>query len=124
METLLAYLFVGGVIAVLIAWWWHFHFSSNSPAARRSRSPLWLGFTATATSALFLVAGIIGYNLSKRGRFFAGTAWTDDVIWWQVAVGLALVPVAISLLRRGVQDIQASTASSKDEVRVSPPALP
>jgi hypothetical protein len=105
METLLAYLFVGAVILVLIAWSWHFHFWSTSPAARRSRSPLWLGFTASAASALFLVAGIIGFNLSKRSRFFAGTAWTDGVIWWQVVIGLVLVPVAIYLLRRGARDI-------------------
>jgi hypothetical protein len=105
METLLPYLFVGAVIVVLIAWSWHFHFWSNSPTARRSRSPLWLGFTATAASALFLIAGIIGFNLSKRSRFFSGTAWTDGVIWWEVVVGLLLVPAAIYLLRRGARDI-------------------
>jgi hypothetical protein len=105
METFLPYLFIGAVIVVLIAWSWHFHSWSNSPAARRARSPLWLGFTATAASALFLIAGIIGLNLSKRSRFFAGTAWTDGVIWWQVVVGLVLVPVAIYLLRRGARDI-------------------
>jgi hypothetical protein len=105
MESLLAYLFVGAVIVILIAWSWHFHFWSNSPTARRSRSPLWLGFTTTATSALFLIAGIIGLNLSKRSRFFADTAWTDGVIWWQVVVGLVLVPLAIYLLRRGSRDI-------------------
>jgi len=105
METLLSYLFIGTVIVVLIAWSWHFHFGSNSPTARQSRSPLWLGFTATAASALFLVAGIIGLNLSKRDRFFAGSAWTDGVVWWEVVVGLALVPVALYLLRRGARDI-------------------
>jgi uncharacterized membrane protein len=84
---------------------WHFQFWSNSPTARRSRSPLWLGFTATAASALFLIAGIIGLNLSKRRRFFDGTAWADGVIWWQVVVGLVLVPVAVYLLRRGARDI-------------------
>jgi uncharacterized membrane protein len=84
---------------------WHFQFWSNSPTARRSRSPLWLGFTATAASALFLIAGIIGLHLSKRRRFFDGTAWADGVIWWQVVVGLVLVPVAVYLLRRGARDI-------------------
>jgi hypothetical protein len=104
-DTFPPYLFIGAVIVVVIAWSWHFHFWSNNPTARRSRSPLWLGFTATAASAVFLTAGIIGYNLSRRSRFFAGTAWTDGVIWWQVVVGVALVPVAIYLLRRGVRDI-------------------
>jgi len=65
-----------------------------------------VGFTATAASALFLIAGlIIGLNLSKRSRFFIGTAWTDGVIWWQVVVGLVLVPVAVYLLRRGARDV-------------------
>jgi hypothetical protein len=105
MERLPPSLFVGGVIVVVIAWWWHLHFWSNSPAARRSRSPLWLGFTATASSAMFLIAGIIGYNLSKHSRFVAGTAWTGGVIWWEVGSGLVLVPVAIYLLRRGVRDL-------------------
>ena len=99
-------LFLAAVLVVLIAWSWQFHFWSNSPTARRSRSPLWLGFTATAASALFLIAGIIGFDLSKRSRFFTGTAWTEGVIWWQVAVGLVLVPLAIYLVRRGVQDIE------------------
>lgn len=105
-DSLSSDLFLAAVIVVLIAWSWHFHVWSNSPTARRSRSPLWLGFTTTAASALFLIAGIIGFNLSKRSRFFSGTAWTDGVIWWQVAVGLVLVPVAIYLLRRGVGDIE------------------
>jgi hypothetical protein len=81
MEALLPHLFVGAVIAVVIMWSWGFHFWSNSPTARRSRSPLWLGFTATASSALFLVAGLIGFDLSKRSTFFAGAAWVDGVIW-------------------------------------------
>ena len=105
-DSLSPYLFLGAVVVVLIAWSWHFHFWSDSPTARQSRSPLWLGFTATATSALFLIAGIIGFNLSTRSRFFTGTAWSEGVIWWQVVVGLVLVPVAIYLLRRGVRDIE------------------
>lgn len=106
MASLLPYLFVGGVILVLIAWSWHFDFWSNSPTARRSRSPVSLGFTATAASALFLIAGILGLNLRDRGVFSNTDAWTDGVIWWQVMVGLALVPLAVYLLRRGARDIE------------------
>src|SRR4029453_10903577 len=108
MDTLLASLFVGAVIVVLIAWRWRFHFWSNSPAARRSQSPLWLGFSPTAASGLFLVAGIIGFQLDKHRRFVSGTAWTNGVIWWEVGVGLVLVPLAIYFLRRGVSDIERS----------------
>ena len=101
MEALLSYLVVVAVIAIVIAWSWQFHFWS-----RRSRSPLWLGFSAAGTSALFLIAGLIGWNLSKHSRFVAGSGWTERVIWWEVAVGLVLVPVAVHLLRRGVRDIE------------------
>ena len=106
METLLPYLFVGAVIGTLIAWSWHFHFWSNSPTARRSRTRLWLGFTAMATSALLVIAGLTGLNLSKHSRFLSGSRWADGVIWWEVAAGLVLVPVAVYLLRRGVRDIE------------------
>jgi hypothetical protein len=105
METLLSYLFLGAVIVVLIAWSWHFSFWSNSATARRARSPLWLGFTATTASGLFLIAGSIGLNLSKRGRFFSASVSTDGVIWSEVVVGVVLVPIALYLLRRGVRDI-------------------
>ena len=108
MDPLLASLFVGAVIVVLIAWWWRFHFWSNTPGARRSQSPLWLGFSTTAASALFLVAGIIGFELDKHRRFVTGTAWTNGVIWWEVVVGLVLAPLAIYFLRRGVSDIERS----------------
>ena len=106
MEAVLPYLVIAAVLVTLVGWWWYFHFWSKSPAAQRARSPLSFGFTATATSALFLIAGLIGFNLSKRSRFLSGSAWTDDVIWWQVAVGLALIPVAIYFLRRGARDIE------------------
>jgi len=104
-EALLSYLVVAAVIATVIAWSYQFHFWSNSPTARRGRSPLWLGFSATGTSALFLIAGLIGANLNKRDAFSNRSAWTDGVIWWEVAVGLVLIPVAVYLLRRGVRDI-------------------
>ena len=105
------YLFVAAFLAVLAAWW-HFNtWFGRSPTAKKSRSPLWLGFTATAASALFLISGSIGYNLSKRSRFLTGTAWNDGVIWWQVAVGVVLVPLALYLLRRGARDIDRSLGS-------------
>jgi hypothetical protein len=54
---------------------------------------------------VFVIAGLAGYNLSKRSRYLTGSAWTDGVIWWEVVVGLILVPVAIYFLRRGADDI-------------------
>jgi hypothetical protein len=66
---------------------------------------LWLGFTATAASALYLTAGIIGFNLDKRSRFVTGTTWTHSVIWWEVMVGLVLLSLGIYFLRRGARGI-------------------
>ena len=104
MDTFLSYLFVAAAM-VLIAWSWQFHFWSNRPTARRSRSPLGLGFSAMAAAVLFLVAGTTGFNLSNHSRFVSGSAWTDGVIWREVVVGVVLAPVAIYLVRRGVREI-------------------
>jgi len=99
-EAFLPYLVVAAIIAAVIAWSWPFHFWSP-----RSRNPLWLGFSAAGTSALFLLAGLLGRDLSKHNRFVTGITWTGHVIWWQVAVGLVLLPLAVYLLRRGVRNI-------------------
>jgi hypothetical protein len=37
--------------------------------------------------------------------FASGTAWSDGVIWWEVATGLVLAPIAILLVRRGIRDL-------------------
>jgi len=99
-----AYLFIGAVIAILIAWSWRFHFWSNSHTAQRSRTPLSVAVSTTAASALFLVTGISGCNLNTQSRFF----WTDGVIWWQVGIGLVLAPAAIYFWRLGIRDINRS----------------
>jgi hypothetical protein len=86
------------VVTVLVTWWWFLYKHSGG----RIWTPLWMAFTTTALAALFLVAGTIGYTLSRRARFVDGTAWSDTVIWWQVGVGLALLPVAAYLWRKGL----------------------
>ena len=62
----------------------------------RRRSPIFNALSLTAAAALFLVTGVIGYTLDRHARFVAGTrVVADGVIWWQVAVGAALlVPAA------------------------------
>lgn len=71
-------------------------------------------FSATAASALFIGAGAIGYTLSKHERFVTGRAWSETVIWWQVGVGLALLPLAVYLCRRGVRSL---TPNCRAELR-------
>lgn len=89
------------VVAFLAAWWWFAYGRSGG----RVWSPMWLAFTTTATAALFLISGSIGYILDRRARFVAGTAWSETVIWWEVGVGIALVPVAVYFWRRGFRDV-------------------
>jgi hypothetical protein len=89
------------IVAVLATWGWFLYKSSRG----RMWSPLWLAFSTTAAAVLFLVAGAIGYTLSKRARFFDGTSWSDGVIWWQVGVGLALLPLALYFWRRGLRSM-------------------
>jgi hypothetical protein len=54
-----------------------------------------------------MATGFMGYTLSKHDRFVAGTAWTGSVIWWQVAAGVAFVPLAAYFWRRGVRSLTA-----------------
>ena len=89
------------VVTFVVAWAWFLRQRSGG----RARSPLWLAFSATALAALFLGAGTIGYILTKRDRFIAGTSWSETVLWWEVGVGVALIPLAVYLWRRGLRSI-------------------
>jgi hypothetical protein len=71
----------------------------------RRRRPLFNALSLSAAAALFLVTGVIGYTLDKHARFVAGTAWTDGVIWLQVAVGTALLVPAAWFWRKGLRAI-------------------
>ncbi len=71
----------------------------------RGWSPIWGTFMATTVSAAYLLAGISGYHLNRRTRFLAEEAWSDSVIWWEVGVGVALIPVAVYFWRKGSREI-------------------
>lgn len=109
---LLGYLFVAIGVAVTIA-------VSRRVHGRRSRSPLWGGFTLTAASALFLVSGLMGFNLDQRVRFASGSAWSDGPIFWQLVVGLVLVPFAVHFLRRGIRDLKQQSNAARRPMRGS-----
>ncbi len=49
---------------------------------------------------LFFVAGLIGWDLKYSRGLFEGTKWTDAPIWWQVALGTALLLLAGFWARR------------------------
>ena len=57
-------------------------------------SAQWAAFSFTTGAALFLVAGFLGYNLSRHARFVSGTGWTGGVIWSEVLIGAVMAGVA------------------------------
>ena len=55
------------VIAAVASWWWFEQVLTGG----RARSPLWMAFSMTAVSAVYLVSGLIGYTLDRHDRFVA-----------------------------------------------------
>jgi hypothetical protein len=49
---------------------------------------------------LFLVAGLVGWDLKYSHGWFRGTTWVEGPIWWQVGLGTGLLLLAIFLARR------------------------
>jgi hypothetical protein len=89
------------VTALLAAWHWFVY----SRSGRRPWDPIWMAFSTTAVMALFFVSGLIGFRLDRRERFFAGSSWSDTVVWWQVGAAFVLVPVAIYFWRRAAREV-------------------
>lgn len=73
----------------------------------RRWSPIPAAFSATTVSLLYLAAGISGYRVERRVRFFTddATAWSGTVIWWEVGVGAALIPVAVYFWRKASREV-------------------
>ena len=59
-----------------------------------------MGFSGAAFALLFVTAGLSGFNMSRHARFVNGTAWSDTVILWEVALGVAALALATFYLRR------------------------
>jgi len=49
---------------------------------------------------LFLVAGLIGWDLTYSHGWFQGTRWVDSPVWWQVTLGTGLLLLAGYWARR------------------------
>lgn len=96
MDELLPFLTVSVPLAAL-AWIVHRRFGP------RESHPLWPAFNATAGAAALIVAGTTGYNLNMLDRAAAGTPWAGAVIWGEVGIGLALLPVAAYYWRKGLR---------------------
>jgi hypothetical protein len=76
-------------------------------SARRGTSgyytSLGYAFNFTFAAAMFLAAGLSGYHLTKS----AAMRWSDDVIWWEVLMGLPLACVAVYFWRKGLRDLRS-----------------
>ena len=72
---------------------------SPSRGGRRKPSPQYARvFTALAAGGYLVITGVIGYDVFHR-RAGAGR-WVDATLWWQIALGLALLLLAGFLIRR------------------------
>jgi hypothetical protein len=98
MDELLPFLFVAVPIMALA---WFFYTRSS----HRASHPLWPAFTVTAGAAIHLVAGTWGYNLNALDAAAAGTPWSGTPIWWEVTVGIALLPVTWYYWRKGLRSL-------------------
>ena len=87
---------------------WFLHRRSR----HRGKHPLWPAFSTTAGAALFMVVGAAGYNLDTLDANAAGTRWSGTVIWWEVGIGIALLPVAAYCWRKGLRSLDPDSAGS------------
>jgi hypothetical protein len=86
MAIVSAILVIVGIVAFVAAGW-YFQYRLSG---RRMWRPLWGAFSFTAAAVLFLTTGVAGYLLDKQNRF----AYTGEVIWSQVTIGLGASAVA------------------------------
>ncbi len=75
-------------------------------SGRRLWKPIWLAFASTAFSAMYLVAGAIGYVLNRHDRFVAHTAWAGHVVWSEIGMGVIAALVAVPLWRWGLRTLE------------------
>jgi hypothetical protein len=68
----------------------------------RPRREYQRAFSAAAAGLLFLVAGLVGWDLSHSHGFFQGTRWVSGPIWWQVGLGTAFLLLAGFWFRRSM----------------------
>jgi len=77
--------------------------------ATRLRSRSWPGrpgwkyqrvFSVGFGGLLFLIAGLIGWDLTYSHGWFQGTRWVDGPVWWQIALGTGLLLLAGYWARR------------------------
>jgi hypothetical protein len=73
-----------------------------------AQTTLGYAFSWTLGAALFLVSGLTGYRLNRRSAFLNSDRWSEDFIWQQIWIGLALACAAIWFWRKGLREIRSS----------------
>lgn len=87
---------IGMVIAVVIlATRQHSRSWSAHPGWRYQRV-----FSVGFAGLLFLVAGLIGWDLRNSHGWFEGTKWVEGPVWWQAGLGAGLMLLAGFWARR------------------------
>ena len=82
-------------LALLVSHWYHRRTWSGRPGYQYQR------VISVGVIGLWLtVAGAIGWDLTYVHGFFRGTKWVDGPVWWQIAVGVPLIALAVFLARR------------------------
>ncbi len=57
-------------------------------------------FSVGFAGLLFLVSGLIGWDLRYSRGWFQGTTWMESPVWWQVGLGAGLLTLAVFWARR------------------------
>jgi hypothetical protein len=83
------------VIALVISQRYHSRTWSGRPGYQYQRV-ISLGVVGLS----LIVAGAIGCDVSHAHGLFQGMKWVDRPIWWQIALGGALLACAVFLARR------------------------
>jgi hypothetical protein len=80
---------------------------SSDAAARQAPGYTTMGyaFSSTLLGALLLVSGLIGYRV---GRSHRSGRWSDDYLWGQIWIGLAVACAAAWFWRKGVREIRSN----------------
>lgn len=74
-------LIIAGLVVLSVGWQLFVYRRSGRPWW----NPLWMAFTITAVALLYLIAGLIGYDVPRHNPFIDRPAvWVGQVVWPQV----------------------------------------
>ena len=72
-------------------------------STRPKYHPLQAAFTTTTFGLLFLIAGSIGYTISKSNWSIVRVTGSGGVVWWEVFYGVVALVFAAYFWRKGLK---------------------